>query len=156
MFQSQLEAVDRATPRERIGRGKTSPMTICGYAISGEYLQARHFVSSYPCARSPCGGEEENEDGDEGNLSIDSGNVVGDGVAGSVAVRFVEADSNANDGDEKLANHHCTSAIDEERATTEFLHGVEGDGSRADIDECKDQGDQECVADGTGGLQEGS
>ena len=71
-------------------------------------------------------------------------------------MRFVEADSNADDGDEELANHHGTSAIDEERATTELLHGVEGDGSRADIDECKDQGDQECVADGARGLQEGS
>lgn len=28
VFQSQLEAVDRATPRERMGRGKTSPMRI--------------------------------------------------------------------------------------------------------------------------------
>ena len=26
VFQSQLEAVDRATPRERMGRGKTSPI----------------------------------------------------------------------------------------------------------------------------------
>jgi hypothetical protein len=26
-FQSQLEAVERATPRERVGRGKISPMT---------------------------------------------------------------------------------------------------------------------------------
>jgi len=26
-FQSQLEAVDRATPRARMGRGKISPMT---------------------------------------------------------------------------------------------------------------------------------
>lgn len=28
VFQSQLEAVDKATPRERIGSGKISPMTI--------------------------------------------------------------------------------------------------------------------------------
>lgn len=28
VFQSQLEAVESATPRERMGRGKTSPMTI--------------------------------------------------------------------------------------------------------------------------------
>jgi hypothetical protein len=28
VFQSQLEAVERATPRDRIGRGKISPMTI--------------------------------------------------------------------------------------------------------------------------------
>ena len=28
VFHSQLEAVDRATPRERIGSGKISPMTI--------------------------------------------------------------------------------------------------------------------------------
>jgi len=28
VFQSQLEEVERATPRERIGRGKISPMTI--------------------------------------------------------------------------------------------------------------------------------
>jgi hypothetical protein len=28
VFQSQLEAVESATPRERIGRGKISPMTI--------------------------------------------------------------------------------------------------------------------------------
>lgn len=30
-FHSQFEAVERATPRERIGRGKTSPMTICSW-----------------------------------------------------------------------------------------------------------------------------
>lgn len=28
VFQSQLEAVDKATPRERIGSGNISPMTI--------------------------------------------------------------------------------------------------------------------------------
>jgi len=28
VFHSQFEAVDRATPRERMGSGKTSPMTI--------------------------------------------------------------------------------------------------------------------------------
>lgn len=28
VFQSQLDAVDKATPRERIGSGKISPMTI--------------------------------------------------------------------------------------------------------------------------------
>jgi len=28
VFQSQLEEVERATPRERMGRGKISPMTI--------------------------------------------------------------------------------------------------------------------------------
>ncbi len=28
VFQSQLEAVERPTPRERMGRGKISPMTI--------------------------------------------------------------------------------------------------------------------------------
>lgn len=28
VFQSQLDAVDKATPRERMGNGKISPMTI--------------------------------------------------------------------------------------------------------------------------------
>ena len=34
VFQSQFEAVERATPRERIGSGKISPMRICEHSIS--------------------------------------------------------------------------------------------------------------------------
>ena len=65
---------------------------------------------------------------------------------------LVEANGDADDSNQKLANHHAAGTPDEQRTTTEFLNGVEGDRCRADIDQGKDQRDQECVRDCTGGL----
>lgn len=111
-----------------------------------------------PGTRTPRRGEEEDEDGDEGNLGVDGRDVVGDrdwGV-GVVEVSLVEADSHTNDGHEELTDQHAKSTPDEERTTTKLLNGVEGDRGGAHVDEGEDQGDQEGVGDGAGRSQEGS
>lgn len=107
-----------------------------------------------PCSGTPGGSEEEDEDGDEGDLGVDSGDVVGNWVAGGVEVSVVESDGDTDDADEELADQHAESTPDEERTTTELLDGVEGDGGGADVDKGEDQGDQEGVADSTSRLQE--
>jgi hypothetical protein len=71
-------------------------------------------------------------------------------------VSVVETDSNTDNSDDKLADQHAEGTPNEERTTTELLNGVEGDGGRADVDKGEDQRDQEGVANGTGGLEEGS
>lgn len=67
---------------------------------------------------------------------------------------MVETDGDTDDGDEELADQHAQGTPDEERTTTELLDGPEGEWGGADIDEGKDQGDQEGVADSASGLQE--
>lgn len=109
-----------------------------------------------PGTRTPGAGKEEDEDGNEGDLSVDRTGVLGNLVTGSVGSEVVEADSHTNDGDEELANQHAKRTPDEERTTTKLLNSVEGDGGRADVDEGEDQGDQEGVVDGASGLQERS
>jgi hypothetical protein len=114
-----------------------------------------------PGTRAPGGSEEEDEDGNEGDLGVDSRDVVGagkivtsSGVGDGVGV--VETNGNTDNSDNKLADQHAEGTPDEERTTTELLNSVEGDGGRADVDEGEDQRDQEGVADGTGGLEERS
>lgn len=114
-----------------------------------------------PCSWTPGGGEEEDEDGDEGNLSVDSASVVGTRkwvatiwVGNFVGV--VKADGDTNNGDEELADQHAKSTPEKDETTSKSFDCVERDRSRADIDQCEDQRDQETVFDGAGGLQEGS
>lgn len=109
-----------------------------------------------PGTRAPGGGKEEDEDGNECNLSIDRRKVVGAGFTGGVQVSMVESDRHANDRHEELADKHAESTVNQERTSAELFHGVEGDWRRADVDQGKDQGDQEGVLDGAGGLQKGS
>ena len=124
MFHSQLEAVDRPTPRDRMGSGKTSPMRICR---TSELLKfANEFA--YPCTWTPCRGKEEDEDGNESDLSIDSRDVVCNRFTGSVEVSMVEANCDTNDGHQELTDQHAESAVDENGATSEFLNSVERDG----------------------------
>ena len=68
----------------------------------------------------------------------------------------VESDGDTDDGDEELADQHAQGTPHEERTTTELLNSPEGEWGGADVDQGEDQGDQEGVADGTGGLQEWS
>jgi len=44
VFHSQFEAVDRATPRERMGSGKTSPMTICSMLALARHENPHQLV----------------------------------------------------------------------------------------------------------------
>ena len=85
--------------------------------------------------RAPGAGKEEDSDGDEGDLSVDGGNVLGDGVTGRVGVRLVEPDSHTDNGDDELADEHAGSTPDEERAATEALDGPERDRGRHDVDD---------------------
>jgi hypothetical protein len=119
------------------------------------------FTDQDPGTRAPGRSEEENEDCNEGDLGVDSRDVVGAGkivTTGGVGdlVGVVETDGNTDDSDDKLADQHAEGTPDEERTTTELLNSVEGDGGRADVDKGEDQRDQEGVADGTSGLEERS
>lgn len=118
--------------------------------------QREDLTNDNPGTGTPGGGEEEDEDGDEGDLSIDSGNVVGNvlGSVGGIGVGLVETNGNTNDGDQELADEHTKSTDDENGTTTESLDSPERQGSGADVDQREDQRDQEGVADGTGGLEE--
>jgi hypothetical protein len=112
------------------------------------------LANKNPSTRTPGGGEEEDEDGDEGNLSVDGRDVVGLGSAVSEGGRVVESLGDTNDGGQELANQHAESTVQQKCAATELLHSVEREGSRADVDEGEDQGDQEGVRDGAGRLEE--
>ena len=108
-----------------------------------------------PGTRTPGGSEEEDEDGDEGDLGVDGGDVVGAGGTIWESGGVVETLSNTDDGNQELADQHTEGTEEEECAATELLHSVEGKRSGADVDQGEDERDQEGVADGTGRLQEG-
>src|SRR3569833_180782 len=119
--------------------------------------QGEDLANDDPGAGSPGGGEEEDEDGDEGDLGVDGGHVVGQRLLGGerVGVGVVEADRDADDGDEELADQHAQGTPDEDGAAAEALDGPEGNRGREDVDQREDQGHQEDVLDGARGLQEG-
>jgi hypothetical protein len=113
-----------------------------------------------PGTRTPGGSEPEDEDGDEGNLGVDSADVVGEsGIRvglGRSGVSVVETDSNTNDSNDELADKHTEGTDEKDTAATESLNGPERQRSGEDVDEGEDERDEESVGDGTGGLEEGS
>ena len=153
MFHNQFEAVDNPTPRERIGSGKISPMRTCPCQRTRQRKMIKKVA--YPCTGTPRGSEKEDEDGDEGNLSVHSRDVVRNAIAGRIGMSVVKPDGHTNDGNQELAYQHSQGTIHEEGAASKPLHCIEGDGSRADIDERENEGDQEGVTDGAGRLEEG-
>lgn len=80
-----------------------------------------------PSARTPRGCEEEDEDGDEGDLRVDGGDVIRQAQLWvfRVGVGVVESDGDADDGDEELTDQHAQRAPDEQRAATESFDGPE-------------------------------
>lgn len=118
--------------------------------------QREDLTDEDPGTRTPGGGEEEDEDGDERNLGVDGGDVVGAGGAVGEGGGVVESLSDTNDGNQELADQHTESTEEEKCAATELLHSVEGKRGGADVDQGEDEGDQEGVADGASRLQEGS
>ena len=134
---------------EPVGGGGESDTT-------GTDWKREDLTDDDPGTWTPGGGEEEDEDGNEGDLSVDGGDVVGNGVTGSIEVGVVETNGNTDDGNEELADQHTKGTPDEKRTTTDLLHGDKGDWSRADVDEGEDEGDQESVLDGASRLQERS
>jgi hypothetical protein len=122
---------------------------------TGTDRDGEDFTDDDPCTWTPSGGEEEDEDTDEGDLGVDSGDVVGDRST-VLDVSMVEADGVTNDTDEELADKHAQSTPKEEGATTEPLDGPEGNGGGQHVDESEDEGDEESVLDGTSRLEERS
>ena len=89
-------------------------------------------------------------------MGIDGGNIIRNAVSTGIEMSLVETDRDTDDADEEFADKHAQSTPDEKWTTAKFLHGVEGERSRTDVDAVEDQGDQERVGDGTSGLQEWS
>lgn len=94
-----------------------------------------------PGTRTPGAGEEKDVNADEGDFRADG--------------TLVAAVDSSDNGDNELADNHAQSTPEEKSTTTELFHGVEGDGSGADIDDGGDHADQERVADGSQALEEG-
>ena len=117
--------------------------------------QREDLTDDNPSSGTPGAGEEEDEDGNESDLGVDSGQVVGDCVLAN-EMCMIEADCVSDDGHQELANQHAQGTPDEQWATAELLDGVERYGSRADVHQREDEGDQESVRDGACALQEGS
>jgi hypothetical protein len=116
--------------------------------------QREDLTDEDPGTRTPGSGEEEDEDGDERNLGVDSGNVVGASGSVSEGGGVVETLSNTDDGNQELADQHAESTEQKKRAATKLLHSVEGKRSRADVDQGEDQRDQEGVVNGASRLKE--
>lgn len=96
---------------------------------TGTDRKGEDFSDKDPSTWSPGGSKEEDEDGDECDLSVDCGDVDCDGLTGSVGCELVETNGDTDDGDEELADEHAESTKDQERTTTEPLDGPEGDRS---------------------------
>jgi hypothetical protein len=122
---------------------------------SGADREREDLADDDPGTRTPSASKEEDEDGNECDLGVDSGDVVGSAFTSSIEVSVVEADCDTDDGDQELADQHAQCTPDQEWATAELLDSVEGDRGRAYIDQGEDQGDQEGVADGTSRLEKG-
>ena len=137
--------------------------------------QREHLANDDPSTGTPSACKEEDEDGDEGDLGVDGRDVVGTSyslTSDNDAVGVVESNGDTDDGNKELeivrmcmrarerryfaylADEHTECSPNQKWATTKLLNGVEGNGSGADVHEGENQGDEESVADGTGGLQE--
>jgi len=125
---------DDAVPEPVGGSGKGN--------TTGTDWQREDLTNHNPGTRSPCAGEEEDVDADEGDHSRDS------------LVVFSISDS--DNGDQELADNHAQSTPQKQGTTTNLLNGVEGDRGRADIDNGGDHGDEEGVLDRAKLGEEGS
>jgi len=86
---------------EPVGGGGESDTT-------GSDGKREDFTDENPGTRSPGGSEEEDEDGNESDLCVNSSDVVGDGLSSGVEGGLVETDSDTDDSDEELADEQCT------------------------------------------------
>jgi len=120
--------------------GVPEPVGGCGEGnTTRSDWKRENFADNDPGTRTPGRCEEEDEDGNEGDLSVDSRNIISKGVSICVKMSVVETDSVTDDTDQKLADQHAGSANDEDSSATESLNSVEGDGCRADIDQVEDE-----------------
>ncbi len=139
-FQSQLEAVERATPRDRIEMGKTIRLRRHSVYCTDETSQRLTLADDDPSSGTPGGGKEEDVDTDESDLGLNSA------FGGS---------GDTDDTDDELANQHAEGTPDEQRTTTESFDSPERDGGGANIDESGDKTDQEWVGNCAESLEEG-
>lgn len=76
-------------------------------------------------------GKEEDVDADERDLRLDDIRVIWS--------------YGAHDSHDHLAYEHTGGSVDEQRSSAESLDGPEGQGSRTDIDQSGNEGDEERV-----------
>lgn len=118
--------------------------------------QREDLSNDDPGTWSPSRCKEEDVNGDEGNLCIDSRVVVG--VARSVRadVSVVESNSDTNNSNDEFADEHTESTVDQNRSSSETLYHPEREWSGANVDQSEDEGDKESVADCVSRLEERS
>ena len=97
----------------------------------GTDWQREDLTDGDPGGWTPGGGEEEDVDADKCDHCLLSHDVL--------AIDLTD------NGHDVLAKTHSDGTPDEQRTTSELLNGVEGDWSRADVDDGGDHGDQEWV-----------
>jgi len=118
------------TVPEPVGSSRKSDTT-------GSNGEGKDFADEDPGTRAPGGGEEEDVDANESNLS---------GHGGMIVLRF-SASCNTNNTNNELTDQHTKSAPNEDCTTSISLNDPKGEGSRADIDESGNKIDQEWIAD---------
>ena len=93
--------------------------------------------NDHPRTRAPGSSEEGNVEADKGNHGRDRGTVM-----------FLKpASGNTNDTNDELHDDHSCASDNEDLATTEAFDYPKGEGGRADVDEGRDEGDEEGIAD---------
>jgi hypothetical protein len=119
-FQNQFEAVEMATPLERMGSWKISPMMT--HPAGPQVLQYCQLTRSNKLdGLLDLRGKEEDEKTHKDDQDI--------------ARRFRVFRDSTDNGDHELADGHANSAPNKQWPTTVPLNGVEGDGRRADVDD---------------------
>lgn len=111
------------------------------------------FTNKNPGTGTPGGGKEEDVDGNESNLGVDSGDVVGDGDTINI-VGAVKTNSDTDDSDNEFTDSHTDGTPEKHGATTEAFDKPEGERSGEHVDEGEDEGHEEGVADGASSFQE--
>ncbi len=124
------------------------PIRRGGDADTARSDRKREDLSNHhPRARTPGSSEEGDVEADEGNHSRDR----------SIVMFLGFASGDTNDPDDELHDDHSRASDNEDLAATEAFDCPKGDGGRADIDEGRDEGDEEGVADrAEGGEEDGS
>jgi len=110
VFHSQLDEVLRATPRDRTGKGKISPMTI---QAPGPQVEAKKKMKKQ--MKATCA------------LTAGMLFAIATGGGRVIQVGFIEPDGDTNDAHDELTDEHAESAPDEERAAAILLNSIEGD-----------------------------
>ena len=114
------------------------------------------FTNNNPSGGTPGGSEEEDINGNESDLNVDSVDVDGNGSTGSVNVGLVETNGDTNNSNNEFADGHTDGTPNKHGTTTETLNEPEGDRSGADVDESEDKRHQEDIANSTSRLEERS